>query len=273
MTTESKNMVLGTLKNVGDWAPTPLFSSLASTALSVYEVAKGLRGWGDVKVIRLLADRTVNVTFIVIVGLQHEGRKGIQHTSDVDAELRLLLEELKKIEAFTRGYEEKRKWLSRMLSYRVDKRAIIGHMGALNCTLANFGIKSTIDPQVLADRLSDEHKKFLDSIAQQALMGKSKEALTREMYGSLLPSRHTPATSARYSSAARGNGSLEPLIPTSSTTSPKSTHGHDGQGRDRDVLANNYTPGNKRVKTSSKRVVNVNSGGSYSFVYNGDGRG
>ncbi|KAF8644786.1 hypothetical protein AX16_008248 [Volvariella volvacea WC 439] len=225
------SIILGTLKDVGDWAPIPLLSTVASLTLSIYDIATTVQE--NKEAVKSLARDTTDVSYIIITGLQHEGRNGVKYTSQIEADLRLLLEELHKIEAFVKRYREKRKWYTRTLNYQSDKGTIAGHREALNNSLAKFGLKSNIELRLLVGQLVNEQKKFLDGIAQTS-EGKPKESLTKDVYGSMLP--------AKFGISIQNSGG---------------------------AVTVNHIQGDSKVKHSSKKVTNINSGNSYTFTYAG----
>ncbi|KAF8644793.1 hypothetical protein AX16_008255 [Volvariella volvacea WC 439] len=223
-------IVLGTLKDVGDWAPIPLLSTVASLTLTIYDIAMTVQE--NKEAIKSLANDTAEASYIIITGLQHEGRKGVQYTSQIETDLRALLDDLQKIELFIKKYREKRKWYTKTFNYQADKGAIAGHRESLNHALTKFGLKSNIELRILVSKLVDEQTKFLESIAQVS-EGKSRESRSKDIYGSMLP--------ATFALSIQNGGSVTV----------------------------NHIQGNSKVKHSSKKVTNVNSGNSYSVVYTG----
>ncbi|KAF8636769.1 hypothetical protein AX16_010972 [Volvariella volvacea WC 439] len=127
--------ILETLKQTCEWSPIPLLSNMAGLALSIYESAKVVQA--NKEAIRSLADSVVEISYIVIAGLQHEGRKGVQYTPKVESELRSLIGNLHSIEMYTKKHVDKRKWYS---PYRGDRNAIADFRESLHCTLTNFGV-------------------------------------------------------------------------------------------------------------------------------------
>ncbi|KAF8656453.1 hypothetical protein AX16_002538 [Volvariella volvacea WC 439] len=286
--------MLQILKHIGDWAPIPLFSLVASAALSVYEVAMAIHGLMNVEAIKSLAYRTVTTTYIVVVGLQHEGRRKVPYATQVESDLKLLLDvrfrayyvlphvldcplynrELNKVRDFVDKYVDN-KWYNRALSYQADKGAIFGHMEALSSVLTKFGVSNT-SYLLYTDVLNHSNTftivqiKGTTDICKLAdqLIKEQKEfldsiaqdlmgkpqELTKAVYGTMLPTRFISAISTQDISSASVGGSLE--LPSSIPSTN---------------MVNTYI-GDYRRETSRERVTNINSGRSYVFEYSEDGR-
>ncbi|KAF8645309.1 hypothetical protein AX16_007915 [Volvariella volvacea WC 439] len=227
------SIILGTLRDVGDWAPIPLLPTIASLTLSVYEIAMTVQE--NKEAVKSLARDTIDVSYIIITGLQHEGRNGVKYTSQIEADLRALLDDLHRIEVFVKKYRDKRKWYTKTFSHQPDKGAIVAHRKALNSTLTKFGLKSNIELRLLVGQLVNEQKKISDGLAQN-LQSKPKETLVQDVYGSMLPAKFGISTQE----SAGGTVTVS------------------------------HAQGNDRVKPNSEcsghKVTNINSGNSYTFA-------
>ncbi|KAF8636770.1 hypothetical protein AX16_010972 [Volvariella volvacea WC 439] len=220
--------ILETLKQTCEWSPIPLLSNMAGLALSIYESAKVVQA--NKEAIRSLADSVVEISYIVIAGLQHEGRKGVQYTPKVESELRSLIGNLHSIEMYTKKHVDKRKWYS---PYRGDRNAIADFRESLHCTLTNFGVKlgGEIELKILLGELVHKQKSHQDDTVKTS----GGEVVPQTMYGSMLPSKWGLTIQNTAGGAA--------------------------------VV--NYISGDHEIRTSRKRERNVNSGNSYSYLYSG----
>ncbi|KAF8636762.1 hypothetical protein AX16_010965 [Volvariella volvacea WC 439] len=220
------DMIYSTLKDVSDWAPIPIFSELATTTLSIHDNATNAQG--NKEALKSLASHTARVVYVVIVGLQHEGRNGVKYTSLVTSNLRRLLDELNQIEDSIQRHKDKRKWYRKILGLRADDSIFAAHRESLNRALMEFGLNNSTELKALARQLMNKHREILDGIMGDA----PREVIALKVYGSMLPS--------------------------SFRRSIVYTAGYD--------VGVNFISGNLETRTHHEDVVNVNSGRSYTYL-------
>ncbi|KAF8641771.1 hypothetical protein AX16_009807 [Volvariella volvacea WC 439] len=225
--------LLTTLKDVGDWCPIPSLSSVAALTPEIWDIATTAQG--NKAAIKSLADDTVETVYIVVAGLQHEGRKGIQHTPQIESDLQQLCGDLEKIKVCIEKHRGKRKWYNKLFGRHTCDEAFAGHWESLSQVLRKFGLKSGIKRSALVKKLLNEQKEFFGS-RKEDWASQTKEAKAREVYGSMLPKDIE-------------HGLFAP----------------DPANGDTQV----HIQGDHNVTMSSKKVTNINSGGSYTFTYTG----
>ncbi|KAF8643952.1 hypothetical protein AX16_008757 [Volvariella volvacea WC 439] len=226
--------ILSTLKDVGDWSPISLLSTMANLTLSIYDLATTAQG--NKVAIKSLANDTVETAYIVAAGLQFQGRKGTRYTSDIGRNLEQLLGDLEKIKICIEDHRSKRKWYNKLFGRHSCDDAVAGYQQDLSQRLGKFGLKDGIERGVLVSKLLDEQNEFF--LAKKGdWMSKTRKAITGETYGSMIPNNFERGSSAPNSA----NGTVKIV----------------------------QSPGNHTIETSSKTVTNTNSGQSLSFSYTG----
>ncbi|KAF8644805.1 hypothetical protein AX16_008265 [Volvariella volvacea WC 439] len=174
-------LILQALIDASKFSAIPGLDQVASAALSIVQTIQDAKS--NKRAFRALGEHVCEVTYVIVGGLQHQGRDNKVHkTKDqLRDDLLIFLDKLNGIKEAIK-VKLKQGWFSRLINASDDKVALQQLEVDLRHSLDLFGVKSHIELRQLVSALSRINQEFITTMQHQ--QGRPPSQV--QLYGALL---------------------------------------------------------------------------------------